>query len=349
MFAKFCDILRRLAQRELPSHDQLTKNELMAEAYQPAEGFVDEVWRPVPGWEGVYMVSDQGRVRSLDRVCIRSGGKGNFVKKGAVLRAESVGKRQCLRVKLQVNGESEYFYVHDLVLRAFAAPCSVDHKVCHLDGDPNNNSINNLKCVKIPCKLEVAHSKKERQLKAAKIKAFKKELDSAIRKAHGYVPSRTELDAAFAYRDGTLYWKEDRGNHIKAGTRAGSIRRKGYVFISFKGRIYPAHRLIWAMHGNPPAETIDHINRDPSDNRIENLRAATKNEQLFNTGLRPDNKSGIKGVSWHRITNTWRGQVCFQGKAYSAGYFSSKEKCGQAVQALRDRLHGEFAHHAIAT
>lgn len=321
----------------------------MAEAYQPVEGFVDEVWRPVPGWEEAYEVSSLGKVRSLDRVCIRRGPKGDARVKGSLLRPERPGNSKKSRNKLQYNGRCQYFYTDSLVMSAFVGACPEGHEILHLDGDLMNDHLSNLRYVKAVSKEEMAQAKKERQVKSAKLKAFRKELESAIKKAHGYVPSKDELDAAFVYRDGILYWKADRGNHIKAGTQAGTFKRKGYVFISFKDRKYPAHRLIWAMHGNPPAETIDHINRDPSDNRIENLRAATKNEQLFNTGLRPNNKSGIKGVSWNSITKTWRGQVCFRGRTYSAGYFKSKEKCGQAVEALRERLHGEFAHHAIAT
>lgn len=348
MISAFCDILGRLAQRELPSHDQLTVDELMAEAYQAVDGFVDEVWRPIPGWEGFYEVSSCGRVKSVNRKCSRSEGKVKFIKRGIVLKPESISKRQQLRVKLQANGKAEYAYVHDLVLLTFAGPCPSGYKVYHIDGNTTNNIIRNLEYTKIPCQLKLAQNKKEHQIKAAKIKALRKEIDSAIKKAHGYVPNKDELDAAFVYKDGALYWKEDRSNHIKAGAPAGSVRRGGYVYVYFKGRTYPVHRLIWAMHGNPPAETIDHINRNPSDNRIENLRAATKNQQLFNTGLRPNNKSGIKGVSWRKDANAWRGQVNFRGKAYCAGTFQDKQDCAEAVKALRERLHGEFANHAIA-
>jgi hypothetical protein len=340
-----CDRIRRLAQRELPSHDQLTRNELMAEAYQPAEGFVDEVWLPVPGWEESYMVSDLGRVKSLDRTCSRSGGKGDVQKMGVVLRPESIGRHGHMRVKLQAHGQSKYVYVHDLVFAVFSAPCPAGSKVQHLDGNPANNAAANLECTKVYTKEELAQEKLKSKARAAKIKAFKRAIDSAIKKTPGYVPSKEELDAAFIYRDGVLYWRKDRGSHIRAGAEAGTPRH-GYVQISFKGRSYPAHRLIWAMHGNAPAETIDHINRDRSDNRIENLRSATKGQQLFNTGLRSDNKSGTKGVSWHKDAQAWRGQVCFRGKAYTAGIFDSKEECAEAVRVLRERLHGEHAHHA---
>lgn len=355
MTALLCDTIRGLAQRKLPSHDQLTRNELMTEAYQPTEGFVDEVWLPVPGWEEAYKVSDQGRVKSLDRMCTRGGGKGDVLKKGIVLRPEIIGRRGYSRIKLQAAGKAKYAYVHDLVLQAFSTPCSSGYEICHLDGKAVNNSVNNLECVRITIKPKLkqekrqieSEEKKKCKINAAKIKAFRKELDSAIKRTHGYLPSQNELDAAFVYENGRILWKEDRGNHIKAGTHAGTVRREGYVHISFKGRVYPAHRLIWVMHGNAPAETIDHINRNPGDNRIENLRAATKGQQLFNTGLRSNNKSGVKGVSWHTCANAWRGQIYFQGKSYHAGIFKNKDECIEAARVLRERLHGEFACHAV--
>ena len=340
MIRSFCDIIRRLAQRELPSHDQLTRNELMAEAYQPAEGFVDEVWRPVPGWEGVYMVSDQGRVKSLDRLCVRRGGQGALPKKGIVLRQKVTDKRQHLRVQLQREGKVTAVYVYELVLSTFSSSRPLGYEVRHLDGDTTNNSISNLGWVKTPSKLELAQSRKDR---------LAKEFEPSTRKTPGYVPSKEELDATFTYRNGDLLWRDDRNSRTKAGMRAGSPDKDGYIIVRLNGRGYRAHRLIWAMHGNPPAETIDHINRDPSDNRIENLRAASNSEQHCNIGLPANNRSGVKGVFWRKDTNDWLGRVCFRGKAYHAGIFNTKEDCAKAVEALREHLHGAFAHHAIAT
>lgn len=162
----------------------------------------------------------------------------------------------------------------------------------------------------------------------------------------GQAPSKEELNALFEYRDGKLYWKIDLNNQTKAGDEAGSINSHGYVQISLKDRKHQAHRLIWIMHGNQPCETIDHINRNRSDNRIENLRAAANAENICNSGLRKDNTSGVKGVSWRRQNNKWSGKVCYQNKQYHAGCFDDKDACEQAVKELRSKLHGEFANHA---
>jgi hypothetical protein len=105
------------------------------------------------------------------------------------------------------------------------------------------------------------------------------------------------------------------------------------------------HRLIWIMHGNDPVPMLDHINGNQLDNRIENLRPANASENQRNQKLRKDSTSGIKGVSWHKESRKWVGQVWHQRKLYKAGSFHDKDECAAAVAQLRTSLHGEFARH----
>ena len=144
------------------------------------------------------------------------------------------------------------------------------------------------------------------------------------------------LEKRFFYRNGELYYK-DNSQRV-----AGSINKLGYCQIHIKGKTYLAHRLIWFMFYSTLPETIDHINRNRSDNRIENLKAATKAENLRNLSVKARNTSGIPGVSRRGANGKWRGQVCLNGKTYSAGSFSNKEDCSKAVLLLRQKLHGEF-------
>lgn len=73
---------------------------------------------------------------------------------------------------------------------------------------------------------------------------------------------------------GNLVFTDTRYGAVEIGKVAGYTSKKdGYVRVYHRGQLYMAHRVAWALHyGNWPEYTIDHINRDPSDNRIENLR-----------------------------------------------------------------------------
>jgi hypothetical protein len=137
--------MRGLAQRKLPSHDQLTRNELMTEAYQPAEGFVDEVWLPIPGWEEAYEVSDHGRLRSRDRICLRPNHRSKKQRrKGKIIAPATVSNYGHLRACLHWKSKKTRMYIHQLVLLAFLGPRPEGLEVRHINGDPTDNHLYNL-------------------------------------------------------------------------------------------------------------------------------------------------------------------------------------------------------------
>ena len=157
--------------------------------------------------------------------------------------------------------------------------------------------------------------------------------------------TKDELHLMLAYADGHIYRRLIDGS-IDFSKPAGAKALSGYIVVSIKNKRYLAHRVIWRMHGKQMPETIDHINLDKTDNRIKNLRAATKAENLRNVGVKSLNKSGVKGVSWHKYARKWRGTVSVDGRQHHAGLFESKAECIAAVQLLRQSLHGDFARNA---
>lgn len=100
-----------------------------------------EEWRAVPGWEGLYEISDQGRVRSLGRTGFMSDGRA-LVKKPRML-TPSLDRKGYQRVTL--TGSRRWKAgIHQLVLLAFVGPRAEGHEARHLDDDKDNNRLTNL-------------------------------------------------------------------------------------------------------------------------------------------------------------------------------------------------------------
>lgn len=113
-----------------------------------------------------------------------------------------------------------------------------------------------------------------------------------------------------------------------AGAVAGRRNTFGYVQICINGRRYVAHRLAWLyMTGAWPDEEIDHINRDPSDNRWRNLRAATRGQNRVNAGHRRKHDLP-RGVS--RVGNRYQAQIRKHGKFCHIGMFGTPEDAHRA-------------------
>jgi hypothetical protein len=133
------------------------------------------------------------------------------------------------------------------------------------------------------------------------------------------------------------------GNMTK-GTIAGAINTKGYKQIGLAGKRHLAHRIAFAFTYNRwPQPMCDHINGDPLDNRIDNLREVTRSLNMCNSRIYKTNKVGIKGVRWHKQNKRWEVQIRFNKKMQYRGYFKALEEAAKAVAQKRQELHGEFA------
>lgn len=103
-----------------------------------------ESWRDVIGFEGLYQVSNLGRVQSVDR-CVKHSCNATRKQSGRVLKLFRNNKYGHLGVGLCKNGIRSSLLVHRVVLNAWVGPCPENHECCHKDGNPINNSINNLR------------------------------------------------------------------------------------------------------------------------------------------------------------------------------------------------------------
>jgi hypothetical protein len=128
----------------------------------------------------------------------------------------------------------------------------------------------------------------------------------------------------------------------KAGTIAGTRRCDGYSVIWVDGKLHLMHRVIYLMMTKEwPSQQIDHINRDPSDNRWCNLRAASPRDNIMNRRaykMRPDNKSGYTGVSFMRCHGKWRAELSVDGTRHYLGIFSTAEQAANARRHAQQEL-----------
>jgi hypothetical protein len=148
----------------------------------------------------------------------------------------------------------------------------------------------------------------------------------------------------FSYADGKLYWRKKTARKTVAGVEAGTLRKTdGYRQVMIDRRIYRTHRLIYLYHFGQMPEIIDHINRNTTDNRVENLRAATRAENAYNSKLRPDNTSGVKGVTWCKNKRKWVARIYVDRSCINLGRFADMSDAVDAVTTARTRHHGVFA------
>lgn len=143
---------------------------------------------------------------------------------------------------------------------------------------------------------------------------------------------------------GIFTWLAALSDRIRVGNHAGYRRPDGYLLIRINKQTYRAHRLAWMyVHGRWPTNQIDHINCDPRDNRIVNLREATQSQNNMNVGARRTNTSGYKGVSWHKAHNKWRAVIQVNGKHKHLGLFATAEEAAAVHDATAKAIYGEFA------
>ena len=140
---------------------------------------------------------------------------------------------------------------------------------------------------------------------------------------------------------GLIKWKNSRGC-VSGGDIAGCLRKNdGYLCVRVNKRLMLAHRLAWMIHyKEEPPKVIDHINHVKTDNRIDNLRAATKSQNGLNRTASRVSKSGRKGVFWDK--NKWMAQCVVMGKTHYLGRYDSIDCAAAAYDKFAAVHHKEF-------
>lgn len=124
--------------------------------------------------------------------------------------------------------------------------------------------------------------------------------------------------------------------HVVAGTR----QNHGYVVMCVDGRRYMAHRLAWLyMYGEWPSCDIDHLNGVRNDNRLANLRLATRAQNMQNVRHHKHNTSGYKGVSWMPSRRKWRAYIFVDYKQRHIGLYDTPQEAHVARKKEEQKLH----------
>ena len=102
--------------------------------------------------------------------------------------------------------------------------------------------------------------------------------------------------------------------------------------IRIEGKRHYAYRLAWLyVHGEFPKEVVDHVNRNPRDDRLANIRAAGFSLNSFNRT--PSNSDKPCGVTWFKQTKRWRARIKDGGKEIALGYFANLDDAIKARAA----------------
>lgn len=138
---------------------------------------------------------------------------------------------------------------------------------------------------------------------------------------------------------GEFRWKVRSAHRIQVGMIAGCLNVRGYWQIAINGKRHLAHRLAWFyVHGRWPSDQIDHIDQNPLNNVIANLREATcKQNQENQSRPHSHNKLGIQGVS--KKKSRYSAQVVHNGKQIHIGYFDTPEEASAAYWKAKEELH----------
>lgn len=129
------------------------------------------------------------------------------------------------------------------------------------------------------------------------------------------------------------------------GSRIGFYNTNGYEQIWIRGHFYMSANLaFFYTTGGWPKEELDHVNGNPKDNRWENLREASREENAQNRVCPKHSSTGLKGVSFHKASQKYIARVGANGERVHLGTFDTPEEAKVVRDAYAKEHHGEFFH-----
>lgn len=130
---------------------------------------------------------------------------------------------------------------------------------------------------------------------------------------------------------------------LSTGKPVGAPNEKGYLRFEHKTKIYRVHTVGFALANRAwPKSQLDHVNRDPADNRLCNLREASDEKNKMNRLAQTNSKSGVRGVYYDKSKKRWRAETNFDGQKQLHGTFKTKEAAAIAIHNFLSKRDPEF-------
>jgi len=152
------------------------------------------------------------------------------------------------------------------------------------------------------------------------------------------------LKEFFYYKDGFLHTRKSRQG-VWQDKKCSLVANNGYIYIRFQNKMYLAHRLIFLYHHGYLPKVIDHVDRNRTNNCIENLREATVAQNLWNAKKPITNTTGVKGVWYDKARNKWYAEFKTNAKKNYVGRFDTLEEATTKLHEARENAQKEFARH----
>lgn len=148
---------------------------------------------------------------------------------------------------------------------------------------------------------------------------------------------------SYDHETGVLRWKVRPTSNVAIGTVAGCLDHRGYRLVRLDRQLFLAHRVAWAIHyGVWPECDIDHRNADKGDNRIANLRLASRAQNIANSP--PQNRNALpKGCYRNKGRGRWYSKIQIDGKVKRLGSFVTADEAAAAFKQAHHDVYGSFS------